>query len=160
MTISVLRFFSNILERLIYNHLAEFLDINNILVENQYGFREKHSTFMASLKLVDDISEKLNKIIIQSVCSQTFPKLSLGLTTTCFLKKLVCYGTRGVAISWFVSYLQNRTQYVNINGADSNLLTIKCGVPYQGHCFLVHTYDKLFQVSKLYYVCRWHQLIL
>ena len=44
-----------------YNRLAEFLDINNILVQNQYGFREKYSTFMASLKLVDDLSEELDK---------------------------------------------------------------------------------------------------
>ena len=25
-----------------YNRLAEFLDINNILIQNQYGFREKN----------------------------------------------------------------------------------------------------------------------
>ena len=59
--ISVLPF-SKILERLIYNHLAEFQDINNIISQNQYGFREKHSTFMALLKLVDDISQELDKV--------------------------------------------------------------------------------------------------
>ena len=59
--ISVIHIFSKFLKRLMYNRLAEFLDINNILVQNQYGFRQKQSTFMALLKLVDDISEELDK---------------------------------------------------------------------------------------------------
>ena len=31
----------------------------NILSPNQFGFREKHSTYMALLKLIDDISEEI-----------------------------------------------------------------------------------------------------
>ena len=36
----------------------------NILVQNQYGFCEKHSTFMALLKLVDYISNEVNNKIL------------------------------------------------------------------------------------------------
>ena len=31
-----------------------------LFAKNQYGFRENHSTYMALLNLVDDISEELN----------------------------------------------------------------------------------------------------
>ena len=37
-------------------------------------------------------------------------------------------GTRGVSNDWFKSYLSNRNQYVSINGFDSGLTSINCGV--------------------------------
>ena len=40
--------------------LLEFLNRNYVLAQNQYGFREKHSTFMALMRMVDDISNEIN----------------------------------------------------------------------------------------------------
>ena len=45
------------------------------------------------------------------------------------LAKLSHYGIRGVSNDWFKSYLSNRSQYVSINGYDSGLAAINCGVP-------------------------------
>ena len=39
------------------------------------------------------------------------------------------YGIRGVKNDWFKSYLSNRNQYVSINGFDSGLKSINCGIP-------------------------------
>ena len=39
------------------------------------------------------------------------------------------YGIHGVSNDWLRSYLSNRNQYVSINGFDSGLTTINCGVP-------------------------------
>ena len=47
--------FSKIFERLMYNRLLDYVNANNILYPNQFGFREKHSTYIALLKLIDDI---------------------------------------------------------------------------------------------------------
>ena len=41
-----------------YNHLINYLILNKILVENKCGFRQGHSTYMALLKLVNDITEE------------------------------------------------------------------------------------------------------
>jgi hypothetical protein len=41
--ISILPFFSKILERLMYNRLLDYIDVNSILVNNQYGFRKKNN---------------------------------------------------------------------------------------------------------------------
>ena len=42
--ISILPTFSKVFERLMYNRLLEYINKNNILFKNQYGFHEKHST--------------------------------------------------------------------------------------------------------------------
>ena len=43
--------------------------------------------------------------------------------------KLKYYGIRGVAYSWFESYLKGRKQYISINGFNSKNLSILYGVP-------------------------------
>ena len=45
------------------------------------------------------------------------------------LSKLEHYGIRGCALEWIGSYLSDRKQYVSVNGSNSNLLSITCGVP-------------------------------
>ena len=59
--ISILPFFSKILERLMYNCLLNYLNLSKILVQNRFGFRQGHSTYMALLKLVNVRAEELDK---------------------------------------------------------------------------------------------------
>ena len=61
------------------------------------------------------------------------------------LQKLEHYGIRGVALDWFKNYLTGRTQFVKYKTTNSNILTVKCGVP-QGSVlrlllFLIYTND-------------------
>ena len=49
---------SQIFERIIYNQRYAYFDNNNILSEEQYGFRTKHSTELAAVKLVDYIKNE------------------------------------------------------------------------------------------------------
>ena len=58
--ISILPFFSKMFERLMYNRLLDYVNANNTLYPNQISFRKKHSTYMALLKLIDDISEEID----------------------------------------------------------------------------------------------------
>ena len=51
--ISVLSFFSKILEKIVYNIVFDFLCENEILYDYQFGFRSKHSTQQALITLVD-----------------------------------------------------------------------------------------------------------
>ena len=65
--------------------------------------------------------------------------------------KLLHYGIRGNANEWIKSFLENRKQFVSINGFESELKSVKCGVP-QGSTlgpllFLIYVND-LYQSFK------------
>ena len=59
--ISLLPTFSKILERVFYKRLIDYVNANNILTNNQYGFREKSSTTFALIDLIDDLSNSIEK---------------------------------------------------------------------------------------------------
>ena len=64
--ISVLPFFSKIFEKIILNHFENFIESNNILYDNQFGFRKNHSTTHAIIALVEKVSKALDtgKIVV------------------------------------------------------------------------------------------------
>src|SRR5271154_5796520 len=59
--ISILLAFSKIYEKAIHKRLISFLDKNNILIPNQYGFRKNNSTDMAMIDLYDIISKAIDE---------------------------------------------------------------------------------------------------
>jgi hypothetical protein len=60
--VSVLPIFSNVLERIVYNRLLNYVDRLDILTENQYGFRKKYSTSLALLQLYNKISSAIDAV--------------------------------------------------------------------------------------------------
>ena len=59
--ISVLPYFSKLLERMMDNRLYKFLVENNILYQKQFGFQNAHSTEHAILQLVNQITEAFSQ---------------------------------------------------------------------------------------------------
>ena len=112
-----------------YNRLIEFLETYKILVNQQFGFRKLHSSYMALMMLMDKLITALenNEIVIGIFLD--FSKAFDTVDHKILLSKLSHYGIRGVAHSWFTSYLSNRKQYVTYNGTSSATRNIIYGVP-------------------------------
>ena len=109
--------------------LIPFINKHNLLYEHQYGFRSNHSTFLAIIQLVNQISTSIDK---KEVSSGIFLDLSKALDTfnhKILLQKLESYAIRGIALSRITSYLNNRKQFVQFNNVNSSENIIKCGIP-------------------------------
>ena len=127
--ISVLSVFDKILEKLIANRITEYLNAFNFFYCHQYGFRQGSGTDNALIEITDLIYRAFDN---QEYICGLF--LDLHKAFDCIdhrllLNKLYCYGFRGLAYNLLMSYLQNRKQFVALNGVISSTLTVNCGVP-------------------------------
>ena len=143
--ISLLSSISKILEKVMHNRLYSFFQKNKMFYENQYGFRKQRSTVDAVTKFINDViksyDDKQSTIAVYCDLSKAFDTIDHNI----LIHKLEFYGIRGFALSWFRSYLSNRSQYTHYNGIDSDTQNVKCGVP-QGSVlgpllFIIYTND-------------------
>lgn len=127
--ISLLPAVSKILEKVVNKRLLCFLENNDVLSPNQYGFRTKKSTEDAVVALVDNVVENLDQ---GKKCIGVFLDLAKAFDTVSWpilLRKLELVGVRGVTLSWFHSYLSERKQRVRISNQTSDYLSVNFGVP-------------------------------
>ena len=59
--ISLLSIFDKIMEKLLHKRLYDFLEKNNILFKNQFGFKKNNSTIFALLQITEKIRESIDK---------------------------------------------------------------------------------------------------
>ena len=112
-----------------YNRLYNYLEMNSVIYDLQSGFRQKYSASHALINLTDKVREELYSRNFACGIFADLQKVFDTVDHDILIQKLNHYGIRGVANNWFSSYLQNRLQYVSINGFNSKLEHIHCGVP-------------------------------
>ena len=71
--ISVIHYFSKILERIMYNRLFSYVSQQKIVYSKQFGFQSGHSTGHAILQLAHEILSKLLDEIIWSEALSDIP---------------------------------------------------------------------------------------
>ena len=112
-----------------HNRILDFLESNDSLFDMQYGFRPGRSCEHALLKAQSILLNSLNKRQISLLLLIDFSKAFDMVDHSILLKKLEHYGIRGTALKWMISYLDNRLQFVTIDGKDSTTKHLKYGVP-------------------------------
>ena len=127
--ISLLSVFNKIFERKLHNDLVPFIEKNEILFANQFGFRKFHSTIDALIKMHDYIihNRRKNKKIIGIFLdlSKAFDSIDNDI----LIQKLLVYGVRGPFNDLIKSYLSDRKCLTSVNLVQSSVATIKFGVP-------------------------------
>ena len=127
--ISILPSISKIFERIIFNQINDHFTSHDLYYNGQYGFREKQSTQLAALELIDRITHELDlgntPINIYIDLSKAFDTLDHDI----LISKLQHYGIKGAALQLLISYLSNRKQFVQYGDTLSQKTDILMGVP-------------------------------
>ena len=141
-----------IFERFIRKRLVHHLESNNLLCNQQHGFRSGHSCLTQLLHHFDDILENFldgnDTDCIYLDYAKAFDKVDHAL----LIKKLSKYGIHPKIIKWIDSFLNDRTQQVVVDGQLSVAALIISGVP-QGTVlgpilFLIFINDITFCVTN------------
>ncbi|KAK7895247.1 hypothetical protein WMY93_020572 [Mugilogobius chulae] len=119
--ISNLPFVSKILEKTVAAQLHSYLITNNLYEQFQSGFRPLHSTETALLKITNDLliasDSGLLSILVLLDLTAAFDTIS----HTTLIHRLKSLGICHTPLSWFISYLSNRSQFVQLKTHKSNL---------------------------------------
>ena len=127
--ISLLSNIDKIFEKLVHERLMNYLTQEKILYNRQFGFRKKHSTIHNLIALSEEVRENLDKGNYTYAVFLDLQKAFDSVDHDILIKKLYCYGIRGIFSDWIKSFLTERKQFVSINGIDSTTREIKYGVP-------------------------------
>ena len=144
------------------NRLTCFLESNNLLCEQQFGFRKSHSTLHPLVHFLNKISEakNQNKHTIAIFCD--LRKAFDTVDHQILLKQLSNLGVRGIELEWFRNYLSNRKQFVSINEKTSSLLSVfhrdQYQVPFCSSFILMicHNVTLLLTLCSLMTLCYWN----
>lgn len=127
--ISLLPHISKVVEKVIKNRILNFLQEQQILVNEQFGFRHGHSTVDQLARLVNDITVNFNNkkhtgALLLDI-ADAFPTMWIEG----FIQKIIDYKFPLYLIRLLYSYLTKRKMFVELNGEISSNCSLMSGVP-------------------------------
>ena len=127
--ISILPTVSKVIERAVHSQLYDYLDSNNLLAVNQFGFRRARSTALALTQFTDEVLSNMDKGLVNGVVFIDLKKAFDTVDHVILLGKLKSLGISSNNLEWFHSYLSSRYQKTVIGQASSTSRKVSVGVP-------------------------------
>ena len=118
-----------VLERIVHTNISSHLELCNILVKEQGGYRKKCSTIDTIGVLTNDILRARNKGCVTLAAFIDIKKAFDSVNYIILLKKLEKYGIRGRNLLWIKNYFTGRSQVTVCNDKTSNVIDMTCGTP-------------------------------
>ena len=127
--ISLLSSILKIFEKIAFHQLYDYLSLQGLLFDSQYGFRKHHSTQLVAWELTDRIRHEIEQKKVPFAVFLDLSKAFDTLNHDFFLTKLKYYGIKDTPLDWFRSSLMQRLQYVEFDGTVSSTQEIETGIP-------------------------------
>ena len=127
--ISLLPLPGKLLEKVVHNRISAFFETNDLLCDEQCGFRKDRSTTLSIVNLTNSLLTAINN---HETCFAVFIDLKKAFDTVnheILLQKLGHMGIKGQLLLWISNYLHDRSQKTLVNGNLSCVMPVDCGVP-------------------------------
>ena len=117
------------MEHIVASQITDHLTENNILFQNQHGFRSKLSCDTQLLEFIQDMHSNLHLGQQIDAVVMDFSKAFDKVAHNRLLYKLDFYGITGLTKRWVADFLDGRSQRVVVEGEASEPRSVTSGVP-------------------------------
>lgn len=117
------------LEHIVHSHVINHLERNNILSDQQHGFRKRRSCESQLITTIHDLASSLDQRQQVDAVLLDFSKAFDKVPHHRLALKLEHYGVRGQTLEWISSFLSDRSQQVVVDGEMSSAAPVTSGVP-------------------------------
>ena len=118
-----------IVEKIVHRQLITFLEENNLIYSNQFGFRKGISTEQAVILFLDEIRSNVDKGRLIGACFVDLTKAFDTISHSTLVSKLPKYGIHDRELEWSTDYLFNRKAIFQYGQEQSETLRLLSGVP-------------------------------
>ena len=92
--------------------MINFLNLHNILYSKQFGFRNNHSTALALIHLINNISSAIDRTETTLGIFLDFSRAFDTINHEMLCRKVQRYDIRDTASEWIKNYVEDWTQVV------------------------------------------------
>ena len=108
--INTLPVLNSILEKIVKNQIVDYFEDNNLLIDEQHGFRKNHSCETALNIIINEWKKEVDSGKFIIVVSIDFKRAFETISRDLFLKKCQKYGFSDCALKWFDNYLKTESR--------------------------------------------------
>ena len=127
--VSLMSVICKLLERLIKDHMVNFLVKHKLLNSSQHGFRKARSCLTNMLFFLEEITKWIDAGSPVDIIYLDFQKAFEKVSHQRLLLKLKAHGIGDIITDWIEQWLTDRRQRVVVDGEVSNWKSVLCGVP-------------------------------
>ena len=117
------------MERIVSEHIVNYLEQNELLSGRQFGFRQGRSAEDQLLLTYGNVVRLVDRGRVVDVVYMDYSKAFDVVNHAVLLQKLRALGFSSQIVSWTEEFLTNRTLFVTVGGQDSESKPVLSGVP-------------------------------
>ena len=118
-----------VMERLVRDHIIEYMSANKLFTKRQYGFMSGRSTSLQLIRVLEEWTEALDRGQQVHCIYMDYQKAFDTVPHKRLLSKIKSYGVGDELNKWIQDFLTDREQYVDVLGEGSDWADVTSGIP-------------------------------